>query len=219
MLQMAFGVIALGAAVLVVGLVRHAAGGRRALQVAAGIAAWMLITLLLAAGGVLNDFSLPPRLLLVFVPALLAVGVVIFSSAGGVMSSSVSQVWLIGAQVFRLPVELAIHQAVVEGVAPPQLSWDGYNLDIVTALTAPVAAAIAWRLPQSRYLLILWNLVGLGLVLTVVGTAIVSMPTPFQQLKPDNTWIAFPPYVWLPTVLVMVALCLHGWSLRKLLKR
>lgn len=31
------------------------------------------------------------------------------------------------------------------------------------------------------------------------------MPSPFQLFEPDNTWILFFPFSWLPLVLVMMA--------------
>lgn len=50
----------------------------------------------------------------------------------------------------------------------------------------------------------------------VVIVAILSIPSPFQQLKPDNIWVAYFPFVWLPTAAVVAALLGHLVLFRKL---
>jgi hypothetical protein len=51
----------------------------------------------------------------------------------------------------------------------------------------------------------------------VVGIAVASMPTT-HAFGPDrlNTWVTFAPFVWLPGVLVPIALFLHLVLWRKL---
>jgi hypothetical protein len=60
---------------------------------------------------------------------------------------------------------------------------------------------------------------GLALLLWVVGVAALSFPTRFQLLRPDNTWVAYFPYVWLPSILVTTALLGHVVVFRKLAAR
>jgi len=45
---------------------------------------------------------------------------------------------LVIVQSFRLPLELAMHRAFVEGLMPVQMSYSGLNFDIVTGTTALV---------------------------------------------------------------------------------
>lgn len=184
-----------------------------------GVAAlvWLIITGLLGAAEVLADFSsVPPRVLLIFGPMLIAVFVIAKSSLGK-RFADLSLGLLIGFQAFRILVELLIHQAVLEGIAPPQMTWSGMNLDILTGISALVLAPFALRAP--KWLLLGWNTAGLALLLWVVGVAILSMPTPFQQIEPDNTWVAFFPFIWLPSIMVTTALLGHFVLFRKLLKQ
>jgi hypothetical protein len=45
---------------------------------------------------------------------------------------------LVGLQSFRLPLQLALHRAAEQGIIPVQLSYSGYNFDIVTGMGATV---------------------------------------------------------------------------------
>ena len=56
----------------------------------------------------------------------------------------------------------------------------------------------------------LWNVFDLALLVNIVAIAIVSTPRfryfGDQQL---NVWITYPPFVWLPAVMVLTALAGH----------
>jgi hypothetical protein len=121
---------------------------------------------------------------------------------------------LVGAQAFRIVVEILIHTSSSIDLAPPQMTWNGYNFDIVTGVTALALAPFASAV--SKKLILLWNCLGMALLIIVVGIAVASFPTPFQRMHPDNTWLASFPYVWLPTVLVTAALLGHVILFRKL---
>lgn len=183
---------------------------------AAGLAAaWGALTGGIALSGWTADFdSFPPRAAFVLVPVFLLVGVISVTKFGGTLSQLPLKL-LVGFQAFRIIVEILIHRAAVEGVAPAQLSWDGYNFDIATGITALLLMFFVDRCP--RWLILAWNTLGLLLVLSVVTVAILSLPTPFQQFKPDNVWVGFFPFIWLPTILVAFAIAGHLALFRKLL--
>jgi hypothetical protein len=65
--------------------------------------------------------------------------------------------------------------------------------------------------------IVAWNLLGTLLLVNIVSIAVASLPT-FAAFGPDrlNTWVADPPYVWLPGVLVPAALFGHILTWRKL---
>lgn len=215
----ALGFPALSALMIVaVGLLIAGPTDRRtgALYVVGGLI-WASVTTALAAAGVLDRFSLPPPILLVFAVGVVLLVVVSRSRLGEALVS-LPVAWLIGLQGFRVFVELLIHQAVVEGVAPPQMTWTGLNFDVVAGATAPLVAVAVSRGIAVKPLVIVWNLVALGLLGTVVIVGVLSMPTPLQVLRPDNTWIVHPPYVLLPAVLVLTALLLHVAALRKAMR-
>ena len=85
----------------------------------------------------------------------------------------------------------------------------GYNFDIITGITALIVAAVLKR-REVRGLALAWNVIGLALLLNIVVIDIASTPT-FAYFGPDrlNTFVAYPPFVWLPAVMVLAALAGH----------
>jgi hypothetical protein len=213
-------VLAHRAAALDLGLPR-ASVHRRTATAALLIMVWLLAFGIAAGSGVLARFDLRPAPLLLAM-VVVAAGVLGFSlsSAGKFLASGPSLTALVGFQVFRLPLELVMHQAALSGVMPPQMTYTGRNFDIVTGITAGLLApAIATR-SAPRWLIAAWNGMGLGLVLVVMGIGLVS--TPMIRAFGDgalNTWIAWFPFVWLPAVMVAAAITGHVLVFRRLAMR
>ena len=62
----------------------------------------------------------------------------------------------------------------------------------------------------GRRLVLAWNILGLALLANIVVVAILSTPR-FAMFGPDrlNTFVTYPPFVWLPAILVLAALAGH----------
>lgn len=161
-----------------------------------------------------NYQTVPPRIFFVLFPTLLLVLIICLSSLGNSFVRIPAKT-LILIQSFRIFVELLIHWAVELQVAPPQLTWpsfglaehSGLNVDILAGISALLVFAVFDRLP--KWVILLWNCLGLLMVLWVVVVAILSVPSPFQILSPDNTWVSQTPYILLPTALVPIAIGGH----------
>lgn len=180
-----------------------------------GYVALLALSATLAKTGLLAKFSsTPPPALVLFNLTFLLALVLGLSPLGRRLATRPISL-LVGFHSFRVPVELLIHRAVGEGVAPVQMTWTGMNFDIIAGLTALVFAPFAAR--AGRIACLLWNTVALGLLLWIVGVAALSMPTRFQSIEPDNVWIAHFPFVWLPTILVATAMLVHIALFRKIL--
>jgi hypothetical protein len=188
-----------------------AAAARATVLMATGCGAWMAITWAVAARGTFREWNrLPPSLavlvILIFViAARLAMGV-----TGRRLAAHIPLWILVAVQGFRLPLELAMHQMFERGIMPEQMSYSGRNFDIVTGLSALVVAALAARGRGGRTLVAVWNVVGLALLLNIVVVALISTPiiAAFGQDR-LNIWITYPPFVWLPAVMVLAALTGH----------
>jgi hypothetical protein len=180
--------------------------------------AWLLLTLLAAASGLLRRFDALPPPIAGLVLAVAAVGIGVSLSRIGTLLVRGLPLWaLVGSQVFRFPLELLMHRAWVEGVMPVQMSYSGQNFDIVTGMTA---GALGWWLARGRvprWIVAAWNGLGLALLANVVTVAVVSTPL-FRWFGDDrlNTFVADPPFVWLPAVLVTAALMGHVLVWRRL---
>lgn len=191
---------------------------RRTLSIGAAVLGWLLLTTLAAASGVLrrSDVFPPPFAGLVF--AVTALGIAVACSPLGTRLVRGLPLWvLVGSQVFRFPLELLMHEAYVAGVMPVQMSYSGQNYDVVTGVSAGV---LGWWLARGRvprWVVTAWNVLGFALLLNVLTVAIVSTPF-FGWFGPDrlNTFVTYPPFVWLPAVLVTAALIGHILVWRKL---
>lgn len=210
--------IAVTMAVLVVIAVFFAAR-RHVLLAALVVTGVMLGEVALASSGLFQRWDLrPPPFMLMFVPLTVLTVRLALSRFGQGLALSLPFAVLIGAQAFRLPLELVMHQAALEGVMPPQLSFAGYNFDIVTGASALVLALLLAVKSAPSTVIWLWNLLGLALLATIVGLALASMPV-LQLFGPDrvNTWVTHAPFVWLPGLLVQMALFGHILVWRKLI--
>lgn len=193
---------------------------RRVLAFVVGASGWLASTGVLAHLGYFADFDArPPRLLVVLVPVLVGPLWLARSAIGTRLMKETPIAALVGFHAFRLPLELVMHQAAVEGTMPPQMTYTGWNFDIVTGGTAIVVALLAARDLAPRWLLLTWNALGSLLLLVVVSIALASLPmvhafgTEPAQL---NTWVAYFPFVWLPAALVSSALFGHALLWRRL---
>lgn len=186
-------------------------------------AAWVALALGLAASGVLGRWDVRPPPLMFLLAAILILGIVLARSAlGDRLARGVSFAGLVGLQAFRLPLEVVMHQAHVEGLMPVQMSYSGLNFDIVTGITA-LALAVWLRVGRPpRAVVMGWNILGLALLANIVTIAMLSTPT-FAAFgsTPDrlNTFVTRPPYVLLPTVMVLAAWAGHLVVFRALAAR
>jgi hypothetical protein len=213
-----------GLALLVVALVGVAilrfVDARRAAWYALGAGVWLFATGVLAWSGFLaGGEGLPPRFVIVMVP-MFALPVLLGLSEVGERLSNAPLALLIGFQGFRLPLELVMHQAAIEGTMPEQMAYTGLNFDIVTGATALFVAVLAARGWAPRWLLWAWNALGTLLLVAILVIAVASLPV-FAAFGREpaqlNTWVAHFPFVWLPAGLVSAGVLGHVLLWRRLL--
>ena len=178
------------------------------------IIVWVGLTATLSLLGITADFStLPPPALLLLATAFTLAALLAFSSLGTALTQ-LSTTFLIGFLSFRIIVELLMHQAVTEGVAPVQMSWNGSNYDMLAGVSALIIAPFADKIHKN--ILMGWNTIALGLVLWTVSVGVRSLPIPIQQFE-LGLWVTQFPFIWLPTVLAPIAFLGHLLLYRKLL--
>jgi len=187
------------------------------------IALWMIVLAVLSANGFFADFSkLPPRPALAILLPLPFVLFLAFSKRGTRFLQSVPRQWFVFMQSFRIFVEVLLWLAFMAGMLPVQMTFDGLNFDVITGLLAlPIGYLLARGKNYSSTAGIIYNIVGLALLLNILVIAVLSMPSPFRYFlnEPSNVLVAQFPYIWLPGVLVPLAYSLHILSLRQLLTR
>lgn len=191
----------------------------------AAVLAWQAAMGVLAWSGYFEHFDQPWRAL-----PTVALGIAVaawlagrpFGGSGSWLMRAPAAAW-VAVQSFRLPLELWLFSLFSTGVIGRPMTFAGANADIAMGLSAPLLAALVQRQgqpgPGLRRVLLAWNVLGLMLLLNVVVIAVLSMPLPFQVFttEPANRFIARFPFVWLPTLLVPLALMAHLVSLRRTL--
>jgi hypothetical protein len=175
-----------------------------------GSAIWMALTGGLAASGVLARFDVRPLPIAFLFAGTIALGIALgVSRVGGRVAEGLPLHVLVMAQGFRLPLELIMHAAANEGTMPKVMSYGGYNFDIVTGASALLVGALLKR-GAPRTIAYAWNALGVVLLLVIIGVALLSSPL-VRAFGDDqlNTWVAYVPFVWLPSILVACAIAGH----------
>jgi hypothetical protein len=103
------------------------------------------------------------------------------------------------------------------------MTFEGRNFDIITGVTAVLLTTrlssfmLLDKLPKVA--IIIWNMIGLALLLNIVAIALLSIPTQFRYFmnEPANIIVTQFPISLLPAFLVPLAYMLHILSLRKAL--
>ncbi len=159
-------------------------------------------------------FNVMPLLLIPLTTTLL----LLFSGGVKTVLRYLSLKELTRLQFFRVFVEILLWLLFIQSLLPEQMTFEGRNWDILTGLTALLAARFFLN---SKGWMIAWNIMGLGLLINIVSVALLSMPTPFRYFEnePANTIVTYFPFILLPTFLVPLAYILHFMSLRKLLMK
>lgn len=177
---------------------------------ALAVAGWVVLVGVLGASGLLHREDVrPPPLAPVVLVGLVLAAVAARSSVGSRLARGLPLAALVGFHAFRLPLELVMHRAAAEGTMPAQMTFGGWNYDIVSGATAVVVAWLVARGTAPRWLVMGWAVLSSALLAVIVVVAVASTPL-FAAFgsTPDrlNTWVGWFPFAWLPGVLVPAAL-------------
>jgi hypothetical protein len=184
---------------------------RAAIGVGVAAAAWLGITWRLAAAGeFLRWDNVPPPFLLLLISIVALALFLSFGVVGTRIARTIALWVLVAVQGFRLPLELAMHAMNARGIMPEQMTYTGRNFDIVTGASALLVAGVLLLGKGGRRLVLLWNVLGVALLINVVVVALLSTPV-FRAFGGDhlNVFVAYTPFVWLPSVMVLAALAGH----------
>jgi hypothetical protein len=204
------------AAGLVVAMFRHLQI-QYAKRITLGLVAWLIWVGGLAGSGLLADQALrPPALIFIVAPILIFMVGLVITGWGRSLALSFPVGLLVGAQSFRVAVEVMLHRLWQEGQIPQMLTWAGSNFDVFVGLTAPVAAWLTSRNRLGLWVAQAWTIVGLLMLGNVVVRSALTAPGPLHLLVTEvpNRLPAQFPYAYLVGFLAPLALALHLMTLR-----
>lgn len=180
---------------------------------------WLVYIFVIGRSGILADTTRrPPGLAFFLVPMLLTFLAIGFRPTGRDIATSLPLALLIGAQAFRVIVELFLHQLWLDGALPKMMTYQGVNFDIFVGGSALLLAGLLMTRSVPSWILKAWNIVGILMVLNVAVRGVLTVPGPLRMLTDDvpNTGVVTFPYTFIPSLMVPMAICLHILSLRHL---
>lgn len=192
-----------------------------------GYAGLMLILIVctgsLARMGVYQTTTLPPRLVLLGVlPAFIIIGYFFIAQRFKIIIANFPLQFAIYFQSFRIAVELLIFGAVLQGLGPELVSFNGRNMDILAGLTAPLVSWAYNRGVIGKNLLLVWNILCLLLLANIVFIFISLLVNPHfwnYATTPISMQFLTIPYIYLAIVYMPVAVFLHIMCITKISKR
>ena len=184
---------------------------------------WTVLQSILALNGVFQDTeAMPPRLMLFGIfPALLFIVFTFLTAKGRAFIEQINLKTLTYFHSIRIAVELVLVLLFYQGVVSVYMTFEGTNFDLISGVTAPVVAWLAFRtLKVNRKLLLWWNIICLLLLLNVMVTAVFAFPSPFQRLAFDqpNIAVLYFPFNLLPGVIVPLVLFGHFAAISRLVR-
>ena len=121
-------------------------------------------------------------------------------------------------QGFRIVVEILLWMLLLENLLPVQMTFEGYNFDVLAGLSGVIMGWLYAKGKASITSVTIWNFAGLALLLNIVTIALLSTPLPIRVFmnEPANTIVTLFPIIWLPSMLVPLAYGLHIMSLKQM---
>jgi hypothetical protein len=165
-------------ATVVIALIARYLNRRAAFRVLAGLSVWFIYAGLLGYFGVIkNTATRPPGIAFIVVPVLLFLILFIVRLSANARVVLAFSLWIIlGAQCFRIGVELFLHQLWIDGLVPKMLTFEGANVDIYIGASAPLIAWLSTRGRLGLRIALAWNVLGLLALTNVVVRAVLTTP-------------------------------------------
>lgn len=187
-----------------------------------GSIVWLAIHGVLAYSGFYQELEVqPPRITLALFPTLMGIVLLFAFKKTRTCLAKLDMKGLTLLHTIRVPVEIVLYLLFTFGAIPELMTFSGRNWDILAGLTAPVVYYYGFVCKTlSNKTILLWNLLCLGLLLNIVGNALLSAPLPFQQFafEQPNKALFFFPFTWLPAYVVPVVLLAHLVVIYRLLR-
>lgn len=174
--------------------------------------AWSILHSVLAYNGFyLNTGSTPPRFVIVFFPSLILIIYGCLPKNFNWIKNNRRLLSSTFLHTVRLPIEIVLFYLFLNKMIPQIMTFKGFNFDIMVGIAAPVISILLWKKIIDKKILLLFNIFGLILVLTILSIALLSSELPIQQFAHEqpNRAINYFPFILLPALIVPVVIYTH----------
>jgi hypothetical protein len=120
----------------------------------------------------------------------------------------------------RFPVEIILLYLYLNNMMPELMTFEGRNYDILAGISAPIIGILFLKNIIGRNALIIWNIIGLFLILFVFANGILSSELPIQVFGFEQPTKApnYFPFILLPATIVPIVIYSHITDIIKLWK-
>ena len=186
-----------------------------------GLVIWISFLSLLSFMDFFMDFnSLPPRIAIAIIPPAILIIYLLKNRFFKLLLKSLSEKSLIYFQSFRIIVELMFYLLFTLSLIPFQMTFIGFNHDIIVGITALIAGNLFFfKKHRQQIAAILWNIAGIIILINIVIITALSTPSPYRVFMndPSAAIIGSFPYILIPGFIVPVAIAVHFFSIKQLL--
>ncbi|WP_425391864.1 hypothetical protein [Ekhidna sp.] len=196
---------------------------RKKTQLVVGIILWQIYLILVGSSDFIQSYSFPPRFALtMIIPAFIFTGVFVYHNRNEKWLLHLPTRSIFYFQSFRILVESLFVASVSAGILHKEASIEGYNYDMVYAITVPIVGLIAFSGKSTNLKLVkLWNYLGLLVLATVIFVFMTSVYKPdlYGANEPLLPLVAMTyPYMLVAGSLMPVAVFMHVLSIAQLNK-
>jgi hypothetical protein len=145
-----------------------------------GLILWQVYVYLLSKSGFLENLDFPPRFVLFLIlPLFIFTGVFLYKNRNEKWIKVIPPHWLTYYQSFRIGIETIFVYTVAAGILHTNVTIEGYNMDLLYALSAPVIGTKIYKkgMPTGKFIRI-WNYLGLTVIASIIFLFITSMYAP-----------------------------------------
>lgn len=188
-----------------------------------GLLLWFTYVFVITKSGILSTFELPPRFpIFLIVPAFAFIGITLNRNRNSNIFKAIPQSWAVYMQTFRIAVESLFVATVAAGILHKEGTIEGYNFDMIFAVTAPVIGFLVFNAKKlSKKVALYWNYLGLLVLVSVIFVFIstIYFPTIWgseTSLAPIEI-VSFP-FTLVASFLMPSAVFMHIFSIIQLRK-
>jgi len=171
---------------------------------------WSILHSILAYYGFYQNMqAIPPRFGLILIPTTLIIIYSLLPKQRNYILEKRNTKVSTFLHVVRLPVEIVLMQLFIHKMVPELVTFEGRNFDIIMGITAPIIGFLYLKQWLGKKGLLIWNIIGLCLVLFILFNGILSAELPFQQFgfEQPNKAIGYFPFILLPATVVPIVVC------------